>query len=312
MSRLVRDGLLWFIIYFAMLAVSVFVPGMGVLLYMALPVPFIVMQAKHGFRGGGAFSAAAVILSIISGGLEAVWLALLPGLAGIVMGELIRREKPAFGVWLGGALSNLANFLLLLLYTKLVLRINPIAEAQKGVEDVLEETGRLEQQTGGAGGQAELIKEQVEMLPSLLPSTMIIVAAVIALITFLLARFVMKKQGIEAKKLPPFREWNFPKSFVWYYLAAIILVFMNPEKGTTLHMITVNLYSLLSVVFTVQGLSLVFYWSWVKKKSKAFPVLISAVILLSSGILPLLMEVVKFLGIIDIGFNVKNRLKPKQ
>ncbi|MFC0186677.1 YybS family protein [Fictibacillus aquaticus] len=312
MSRLVRDGLFLFIAYFAMLAVSVFLPGMGVLLYMALPVPFVVMQAKHGFRGGAAFSAAAVILSIAAGGFQAVWFALLPGLAGIVMGELFRRQKPAFGVWLGGALANLLNFLLLLLYTKLVLKINPVAEAQKGVSEVLEEAGKLESQTGGANQQAQLIQEQVDLLPSLLPSTMIIVAIVLAFITFLIARVVLKKQGVEMKKLPPFREWNFPRAFIWYYLAAIVLVFTDPEKGTTMHMITVNLYSLLSIVFVIQGLTFVFYWAWVKKKPKAIPVLITAVVILSSGILPILMEVVKFLGIIDVGFNAKNRLKPKQ
>jgi uncharacterized protein YybS (DUF2232 family) len=146
----------------------------------------------------------------------------------------------------------------------------------------------------------------------MLPTYIIGGAVILAFVTHLAARTLMKRMRYETVSFPPFREWNMPKSFLWYYIVAIVLTLSTPEKGTALYIVTINLYMLLSFVLILQGLTVIFYYAWIKNWKRKRIILLLLLLFLLNSFLPIPLEVVKFLGIIDLGFNIKRRLKPKQ
>lgn len=106
-------------------------------------------------------------------------------------------------------------------------------------------------------------------------------------------------------KLLPFREWKLPQSIVWYYLIVIVLGMMNLEKGSLPYLAVINLSALLQLLLIIQGLSFVYYFFHKKGFSIGFPITITVFTIF----IPYLLQLVRILGIIDLGFALRGRIK---
>lgn len=67
-----------------------------------------------------------------------------------------------------------------------------------------------------------------------------------------------------------------------------------------------NVTPLLEIAMIVQGAAVMFYFAHVKKISKALPI----IILFSALVIPIITFFVRILGIIDLGFDLRSRIKP--
>jgi uncharacterized protein YybS (DUF2232 family) len=135
----------------------------------------------------------------------------------------------------------------------------------------------------------------------------VILSVVFALASIFVTNLIMKRFRVEVPHWEPFRNWSFPKSIIWYYLATILLYMTNPEQGSALYIVTMNLYIVLEIVLAIQGLAFIYFYFWVKKKGKTIPVLVT----ISLFIIPVGLHVVRILGIIDLGFDLRKRIKPE-
>ncbi|MBH0158302.1 YybS family protein [Fictibacillus sp. 5RED26] len=299
-------------IYTLLFLISMYIPLFSLVSLFILPLPFIIYLYRQDLKAGLLLWAVTFGVSLAFAGLNGIIVTLFAGLTGIVMGELYRRKKPAFAVLLGASLSNIVNMLGTLAIAQVFMGINFVKELETQFQSAIGTAEDLYKSGGQDPTQIEKFKEQAELIPMMLPTYIIGGAVILAFLTHIAARMLMKRMRYDVPSFPPFREWNLPKSFLWYYIIAIVLTFSMPEKGTSLYIVTINLYMILSFVLIIQGFTVIFYYAWIKNWKRKRIILLIILLFLLNSFLPIPLEVVKFLGIIDLGFMIKKRLKPKQ
>jgi uncharacterized protein YybS (DUF2232 family) len=306
-TRTLTEGALLASIFAILLLITTYVPFIGMITVWALPLPFIVFTFRRGLKSGFMLWAISFLLAFIIGGLVTVPTALLFGSAGLVVGELYRRKLSGFSVLIGAGLVYTANMLLVFLGMVLILGENPMQLAAELTKEQLE----LAQATLGSFGQnkdqLDVMYEMLNNLVYLAPVMIVGVAITFAVITKLISYYLLKRLRHEVNPLPPFRKWKFPKSFLWYYLIILILAMVGAEDGSTLFVVIWNLLPLLEMVIAVQGLAFIFYYCYQKKIAAVVPIVIVIVVV----ILPPLLYLVRIIGIIDLGFDLRKRISEK-
>ena len=142
------------------------------------------------------------------------------------------------------------------------------------------------------------------MLDTLTPSLFVLIALFGVLLIELVSFPIVKRFGVKVESWRPFREIVLPKSILWYYLLTMLASFaLNPEEGTYWYMALMNIGFLLQMLMVLQGLSLISYFCYKKGISKAVPIF--AVVF--TFIIPIFLSIVRILGIIDLGFDLRKR-----
>lgn len=305
-TKTLTEGAIIASLFAIILFLTLYVPLVGSIIVWLLPVPFIIYVLRHGLKSGLTLWFVTFFLSFIIGGVIVLPLTLLFGSGGLVVGELYRRNKDAFAVLLGGSLAYIINLVLYFIGSIVIFDIHPIRAIQ---EAMLQSVKTAEQMLTTIGQesteQLEPFLAMIEQLDDLTPSMIILTGISFALIIQLIASKIVRRLGHDVSRFKPFREWQFPKSFLWYYLIASLFIIFGVEAGTTLYVIIWNLFPILEIVMTIQGLSFIFFYCYEKKISKALPISIIIV----GFILPFILYLVRILGIIDLGFDLRKRFK---
>ncbi|WP_088104591.1 YybS family protein [Halalkalibacter urbisdiaboli] len=304
-TRILTEGAILASLFTVFLLVNLYVPLISIVTLWVLPLPFIVFVVRRGLKPGLMLWAITLILALIVGSLPALPQPLVFGSAGLVIGELYRRKAEGFSILIGGSLIYTFNMLMAYLALVLFMDENPmrffatiIREQIQLTESTLESFGQVPDES------LKAMYDIMDMLVYLAPVMIILMGLILAVITITLATLILRRLGHEVKGLPPFREWRFPKSFLWYYLIVMVIAMIGVEEGTTLFLIIWNLYPLLEMILAVQGFAVIFYYCHYKKMNKALPILI----VFAAFILSPLLYLIRILGIIDLGFDLRNRL----
>src|SRR5699024_7767940 len=121
--------------------------------------------------------------------------------------------------------------------------------------------------------QLEIIEEQMRQFPDLLPSTMLIMSIIYALLTQWIRYKLINRIIRKNYSLPPYKQLNFPTAIIWLYLLALIVSFVGgADQGSTLGIVIVNAMALLSILLIIQGFSFIFFIADYKKIHKAVPI----------------------------------------
>ncbi len=287
-------------------AIAFFIPLLGPLLLWVLPIPFIVNVLRNGRNASIYMLIAALVISFLFT-LPAVLLSWTFASVGLVLGELYRRKRSAFQILLGGTLTYIGNFLLLYILVVVFTGLNPIVESIDAMKDMVNQL----QQMPGFGAQNEdqvaSLFEQLEFVKYLIPSMLIIGAIFFAMITQLIANLILKRLKYEVSPWKPFHEWSLPKSLIFYYLIVLILALIGLEEGTTLFLLVANLQLLLENAMILQGFTVIYAFSKIKGWKLVVPILITV----GSFLLMFPLQLVKLLGIFDLGLNLRSRMKSK-
>lgn len=308
-TRMITEGAVLAAIVTIILLLTFYVPVIGSFTIWALSLPFTVFTYRKGLKAGFIllFVSCFIAFVIGIGGGLAIVPTFMFGSAGLVIGEMHRRGKNGFSVLLGASLLFIVHILLSYIVMTFVLNSNPMQLAI----DLTKEQMEMTESTLVSFGQEsniEVLEERLDLLIYMAPVVIVGTAVALALISTLLGYFVLRKLRHKVQALPPFREWQFPKSFLWYYLIVMILSFSAVEEGSTLFVIVWNLFPLLEVVLAVQGFSFIFFYCHKKKIAKAIPILL---IVASLVIMPLL-HLVRVLGILDLGFGLRKRIESQK
>ncbi|WP_227936912.1 YybS family protein [Alkalihalobacillus deserti] len=303
-TKTLTEGALLASVFAILLLITTYVPFIGIITVFALPLPFILFTLRRGLKPGFMLWTVALLLAFLIGGIATVPTAFIFGSAGLVIGELYRRSLSGFSVLIGAGLVYTLNMLLVFLIMVLVIGENPMQLAA----DLTKEQLEFADSTLGSFGQGdEQITAMMEMIDNLIylaPVMIVVVGIILAVMTKLISYLVLRRLGHEVNALPAFRNWQFPKSFLWYYLIILILAMLGAEEGTTMFLIIWNLLPLLEVIIAVQGFAVIFYFFHLKKVAKAVPILIVAIAIM----IPPLLYIVRIIGIIDLGFDLRKRI----
>lgn len=225
--------------------------------------------------------------------LMAVYL-LVPAL---VMGRWYRKRDSAQSTVIAGMLAILCEFLLLLFIGKTVFNF----DLYNYVNEVLAVTPLIGMGMGDLGWTSEEIRELSVMTIQMIPMTLIISSAMIAVITHSIVRPILNSMNYAVPKMKPLRDWRLPRSFIWYYLVGfIVLMIFSGSDNSYMLMISANLLPLLQLGFKIQAIGFFFFVAHERKWNKVFPILLAIPVVL----LPSLW----IIGIIDLVFPLRERV----
>ncbi|MFZ4454040.1 YybS family protein [Salibacterium aidingense] len=304
-TRRLTEGAVLSGIFVVMLLLSVFVPFLSIVLFWFMPMPFIIFVLRHGWKSGMVMAVVSLLLSFFTAAVGLPF-AIFAAAGGITAGELMRRKKEALFVLAGSSIAYIGGLVLLYAGSVLLLDIDPLAAMQ----DLMRQSTQQAESMIASLGQdpsenLEVWESMIDQIGQLGPLLIAFTGIMFALITQLIAHAVLRRLQMSVEPFPPLRQWNFPRSLLWYYLIVSIVYWIGVDEGTALETVTWNLFPLLETAMALQGFTVVFHYCYIKSVPKVIPVLLMIFGLVS----PFVLLLARILGIIDLGFQLKKRLE---
>lgn len=304
-TRSIVEGASLLAVYVILLLLFFYLPIVGIFAMFSLSVPFIIYISRFGLKHGLVFWLSSFIMTVLVGGILAAPLTFMFGSSGLVIGYLIRKGSQAFSVLIGGSLAYVFNLVFIYILSTAILDINFAETINDMIEGSIQTVNQLTQMSGGIDEeQLEMLYGMADVILYSMPTALTLSGVTIAFLTIILANKILKIRKDQYSAFPPFREWNFPQSLLWIYLFANIMMIIGVDPESFLNIALINILFILEAVMTIQGLSFIFYYFHVKGLHKGIMITVIVFII----IIPILLYLVRILGIIDLGFNLKRRI----
>ncbi|WP_409303529.1 YybS family protein [Peribacillus sp. SCS-155] len=308
--RKITEGAVLLALFSIMLLMAFYLPFLGAILFFFLPVPFILISSKYEASWSFGFLFIALILSAILSTVFSLPMTLITGLTGITIGYMLRKEKPAVTVFMSSFLVLLAGIIAVYGLSIWLFQMNFIEQAiemfKKSVAQAADFAAAL-----GQAADDKVIKQLLEaadMIEVLLPSILVLTSAFMLFLFLLAAHPFVKRFSDKKIAWPRFKDIQLPKSLLWYYLITMLATYMlMPEKSSFLYMVIGNLLAILQVLMLLQGYSLIFFLSHIKKWPRGVPIAILVITLILPS--PLFQSIIRILGIVDLGFPLRTHLE---
>lgn len=306
--RAMLEGALLSGIFLVLMFLTLYTP-IGILTAMALPVPFTIYAARNDVKKSLLVVVASTLLTILIGALPSIFSALFAGALGVVMGTLYRQKKSAFSSFIGGTLTSLVSLLISLVVSYYMFNINPVTAIQDMLKESMEMSEAMIGQFGAVDPkQVEAMENMVGMISKMVPMLLILGSAQFAILNHWLSRKVLQRLGTQVQGFPPFREWKWPKSILYYYLAVLaVSMFVASNADHVLQVVVLNIKPILDIMMMIQGLSFLVFFSYQKGWGKIVPIL--AVVFVF--IFPPFPFILVIMGILDLGIDLRNKLSKK-
>ncbi len=290
-------------VFAVLFLVTMYVPVVGVITLWALPVPFILMVVRNGLKSGLVMWAVTIVIGVLTAGIPSFAFTLVFSLGGLTAGYLYYLRKSALAVLLGSTIAYVVGLVIIFISSILLIGQNPADLSMEMMNQSFQQAESMAKALGGNSDQIAQAREQISLIRYLIPTVLVLMGAVIALISQLISVPILKRVGnFHPPVFPPIREWSFPKSFLWYYLVVTIVMMVGLEEGSAVFVASINVYLILNALIFVQGLAVIYFFS----HQKGWPIVV-----------PILLTVLGFaltsfiviIGIIDLGFELRRRMK---
>jgi uncharacterized protein YybS (DUF2232 family) len=310
-ARSITEGALLLAICAVLVLITLYVPVLSIISVWFMPLPFIFIAWKNDWKGIMVFFVAALMISLIVGNIYALPMTLLFGTTGITLGYLVQKNKSRTMILMAATLVFLINLLIIYGIVVTLFQFNFIEKATWILNKAYDSSYEI-LSAAGQENEAKKLKERIDetvkLLKVLFPSLLVVGSFINVYLLQLINFSVLKRFGIDPSLWKPFRDLFLPKSVLWYYLiTAILTLILNPEEGSYLYTALWNLAYILQILLVFQGLSFIFFVSHLKSLPRAIPIVIIVLSLIS----PLILYIIRILGIIDLGFEMRKRLVKK-
>jgi uncharacterized protein YybS (DUF2232 family) len=308
-TRMLTEGTLMLAIFTVLLLLSLFVPMAMLVTQFFLILPFLLYSAKYPVKNAIILVIGSVLISLLMG-IVLVPFAILFGTTGTVMGYCIRTGKSKIITYMASSMAFLVNIVLIFAVASTFFKLNFIDELVETARTSIDQYSNILIKLGQSPDPklTEQMNEMISLMGTIAP-TLLVGSAFITVILLMVVNFpIMKRLGYDVPRFQPFHSLKFPKSILWYYLIALVLsLAVNPDVGSYWYMVLINAAYILQTLLVIQGLAFIFYFCHYRKWPKAIPI----ILVFLTFLLPLLLSIVRMLGIIDIGFNLRQRLNKK-
>ena len=291
----------------AIIAVCAFVPIVGLVGSVLLPIPIMVYHAKLGRQPAAAIAAAALgFVGLLGGGLEVLFFGEFL-LIGFVLGELrptgFPIEKTALIVCAAVFGTGVAG---LMLYG-LLSGSGPLEVVSETARHNLELTVALYRQMGVAEEQIRFLEEAMPVIQSvlvgMLPALVAASTLMVVWLSLLAAGPVFRHYGLALPDYGPLDHWKAPEPLVWAAIACGVLLLL---PGFGLKMLGLNGLIVLMAVYFFQGIAVVAFYL----RKKQVPRIVRVMIYFVIAVQQLVMLVVVGVGFFDTWFNFRKFGKP--
>ena len=304
------EGAVLLAAFAVLILMTVYIPVLGIVTNLFLAVPFILFAAKNTRMNSFVFFIGACLISIIVGAILAIPLTLSYGLTGLIIGHFIQEKKSRISSFIAASLVFLGTIIVQYIAAIALFQFNFIKEVLTMMNETINRSISMIEALGQNIDVAPLkqMQEGFAFLEVLTPSLFVTTALFAVILIEVVSFPIVKRFGVNLAPWKPFRELSLPKSILWYYLITILATFiMKPEEGTYWFTAVVNIAFILQLFMVIQGLSFIYFLCYQKGIAKAVPIIATILTFL----LPFFLSIVRILGIIDLGFDLRKRLNTK-
>jgi uncharacterized protein YybS (DUF2232 family) len=283
------------------------------LLTIVLPVPAAVMVVRHDLRTGAtATLASALGVTVLLGPVEGLIVLASVGFIGLTLGSCIARRLSWVRTIGITAVAAAAMIIVDFLAGAAVVGMSPsraLAEMERIMVESWEQSLALYSRLGMSEAGLKPIRDMLEWLPKmvrmLLPAVVIGGAVTLASFSYAATRMVLVRTRREVDPIPPFMTWKLP----WYWAWGFIIGLLAAQAGAyfsseVLTAIGLNFTSLFQIIFSVQGLAVLWFVLDRYGIPKGAKFVIVAMIVMSSALLTIL----PLVGLLDGWFDFRKRL----
>src|SRR5699024_8597582 len=142
---------------------------------------------------------------------------LLSAIGGIVIGNGMHRKKNAYDTWARGTVAYVVGFVLILAMLQFVFSINIFDDINIVIDEMMATLNSITSQLQfgtDVESQLEIIEEQMRQFPDLLPSTMLIMSIIYALITQWDSYKVINRLNKKNFSITQFKQLNFSPAII--------------------------------------------------------------------------------------------------
>ncbi|WP_028400751.1 YybS family protein [Ectobacillus panaciterrae] len=307
-TRWITEGAVLLAVFVILLLASMYIPVLNIVFLLALPLPFIIFAIRNELKYTWILLIAASLITVVVSSPFNIATSLTFGTTGIVLGSMYKRQKKPTDILLAGTIVYIVNFVVLYIVSVLFFEYNFIQEIQDMLKQSLQSAEQIIEATGVQVNKKQL--EQLKQLPTLIgyaiPAMLVMGGLMMSWLTIIISAPILKRLRFDVQPWPPFRNVNLPKSvLVYYVIFVIIATFVKIEEGSYLYIALLNLNLIFPLLMAIQGFSVVAFFCHLKGYPKAVPI----ILFILSFFIPILFSLVSFLGIIDLGFSLRNRFK---
>ncbi len=305
---MITEGAVLLAIFVLFLLITLYIPFLGMAVLFALPLPFIVFTLRYEMKHALVLVLTACLVTIAVSSIMSVITTLTFASSGVLLGGLYKKKRSNVEILLAGTLAYIVNFVAIYIISVQFFEYNFIKEMQNLLDQSIKQAEAFIRQTGAQIEENSLkqLKEMPQLLGYLVPSMLVLASFIMSLFTQLIAIPVLRRLGYQIQSWPPFRSIQLPKSILVYYVIFLAVgFFIHAEKGSYLYTVMLNVNSVFPLLMAVQGFSFISLFINDKGYSKAIPV----IVFVFSMFIPILFSLISFLGIIDLGFSLRQKIK---
>lgn len=293
-SKNIANAAIMVAIAVIMVLVGVYIPPLFFILFF-VPVPISIITIRSNVVNAVlsiilTFIATFIFTDIITASTIAVI-----SMMGIVMGYLIMKGEMSYDIVRDTGVISLLGFVGILYILK-IFGINVINSILNDYIQIGNELAALYKNTPNEAAVKSMISVTIDTIKTVLPSIFVIMIALMVVVNYMLLARIMSK-GKKVEKLPPFMFWRMPYMTGWIFIGALLYQYF---VGSSI--VSANLLLLLSIGFTISGLSFAKYYMTKKFNMNSG---LSNVILVILFIFPVTFSLMTLLGVIDTSMNLR-------
>ncbi|TFB21124.1 DUF2232 domain-containing protein [Filobacillus milosensis] len=308
-QSILKDGVMFGAIYIVMLFASYFIPLLGIVLTFVLPIPFVIFSYRYGLKASLIMFSFTLIISSVFVAAISVPMALFMGLGGLAIGLGLYNQRRAYETLALGTVGFSVGLALVYVLTQFFFQVNWMEEFRLAIDETLSTYSTMVNQFSEVSEEnLEAIREQMKMMVYKLPSFIVMFGLFYAWVTQWISHKLINKFEQRSFAFPKFKEFNLPLSIIWYYFLGLVLVLIFPSPDDSLFLVAENLYTLSGLLLSLQGLAFLFWVVHFKKWPRAIPIIVIILLVIQPL---LLLYPLRILGIIDLGFQLRDRLMKK-
>jgi len=284
---------------------------------MVWPVPVIIVGYRNGIKASilSALSAGLVV-SLVTQPLVGIGLLIGFGVPGVLMGHMINKRVNPYAVILvcGILLSvSMAGEFLLSLKIAGIDGLEFLSNLDSAFRKQLEISLDIYRQFGAAEERLQEFKDYftqaIELMKYVIPSSLLISGIFFSFIDYKLTRLILKRIGLILPDVDEFSKWRLTEPYSYILLGTAVLAGVGSYfKVPGFNTVALNISTILSLIFSVVGISVVVYFARVYGDKYGIPKALRRI--MTVFIILTFIQVIAFIGILDLAFDFR-RLKPK-
>ncbi|MGL5245404.1 MAG: DUF2232 domain-containing protein [Sarcina sp.] len=283
-------------------------PMFGFLIQIFMPIVIAILYLRTNAKTSITSIIVSILLSaILINPIMALTSNLIYGILGFVLGWCLKNNKKAITTLTFLLITNsIESVIQIFVYVKLFTNVGIKGFFQDILNNIKDVGQMLINITGNNEANLQVVKLinglTLNDLMNMFPMVIIINSLIISLIIFYFMSIIIKRLGFKVKMLPKFSQW-----YIDNRIAAIliivncIVIFMKVNKFQFGDMMYYTVYTIISIIFSIQGLSVIVYFLKNKfKLTTVFTVIICFI--LCVGALNIYLFI---LGIIDLLVDIR-------